>query len=84
MLDNIGMTVLAANGVWWTAEVENVFAKIRAGNERAMKEYLVTQNGQLDALVVKVREWETKMFSVYLTKILRFFHKFYWTEYVPS
>lgn len=54
MLDNIGMTVLAANGVWWTAEVENVFSKIRAGNDRAMKDYLGAQNAQLDALVVKV------------------------------
>ncbi|KAI5707535.1 hypothetical protein M8J77_004618 [Diaphorina citri] len=60
MLDNIGMTVLAANGVWWTAEVENVFSKIRAGNDRAMKDYLGAQNAQLDALVVKVRGELTK------------------------
>lgn len=56
MLDHIGMAVLAGNGVWWTAEIENVFAKIRTGNERAMKDYLVQQNSQLDALVMKVSD----------------------------
>lgn len=28
MLDYLGMVCLAANQVWWTAEVENVFVKI--------------------------------------------------------
>ncbi|XP_058060896.1 dynein axonemal heavy chain 10 [Anopheles bellator] len=50
-----GMVCLAANQVWWTAEVEEVFFKVRRGNKRAMKEYLQEQNRQLDALVLKVR-----------------------------
>lgn len=29
MLDHQGQMCLAANGVWWTAEVENVFAEIK-------------------------------------------------------
>lgn len=48
-----GMVCLAANQVWWTAEVEEVFAKVKKGNKRAMKEYLEVQNKQLDDLVVK-------------------------------
>ncbi|XP_053669700.1 dynein axonemal heavy chain 10 [Anopheles nili] len=50
-----GMVCLAANQVWWTAEVEEVFDKVRRGNKRAMKEYLQNQNRQLDELVLKVR-----------------------------
>ncbi|XP_050088792.1 dynein axonemal heavy chain 10 [Anopheles aquasalis] len=50
-----GMVCLAANQVWWTAEVEEVFLKVRQGNKRAMKEYLLEQNRQLDELVLKVR-----------------------------
>lgn len=44
MLDFQGMMILAANQIWWTAEVENVFKKIASGKKRAMKEvgnYLV-------------------------------------------
>lgn len=48
-----GMVCLAANQVWWTAEVEEVFFKVKKGNKRAMKEYLEAQNRQLDDLVVK-------------------------------
>lgn len=51
-----GMVILGANQVWWTAEVENVFFKIKKGNHRAMKEYLLQLNKQLDDLVIKVRE----------------------------
>ena len=50
-----GMVCLAANQVWWTAEVEEVFFKVSKGNKRAMKEYLEAQNKQLDDLVMKVR-----------------------------
>lgn len=60
ILDYQGMICLAGNQVWWTAEVENVFAKIKKGNHRAMKEYLVDQNKQIDDLVIKVRENLTK------------------------
>lgn len=50
-----GMICLAANQVWWTAEVEEVFFRVAQGNKRAMKEYLVQQNRQIDDLVMKVR-----------------------------
>ncbi|XP_055373636.1 dynein axonemal heavy chain 10 [Condylostylus longicornis] len=50
-----GMICLAGNGVWWTAEVEEVFEKIKKGNKRAMKEYLEKQNKQIEELVYKVR-----------------------------
>ncbi|CAG9795657.1 unnamed protein product, partial [Diatraea saccharalis] len=56
ILDYIGMVCLAANGVWWTAETEETFIRIRKGNKRAMKEHLQQQNEQLDGLVVKVRQ----------------------------
>lgn len=51
-----GMVCLAANQVWWTSEVEEVFEKVAGGNKRAMKEYLEAQNKQIDDLVRKVRE----------------------------
>lgn len=51
-----GMVCLAANQVWWTSEVEEVFKKVARGNKRAMKEYLEAQNRQIDDLVQKVRE----------------------------
>lgn len=50
-----GMICLGANQVWWTAEVEEVFRKVSLGNKRAMKEFLVVQNQQIDELVLKVR-----------------------------
>ncbi|CAL7939586.1 unnamed protein product [Xylocopa violacea] len=46
-----GMMVLAANQIWWTAEVENVFTKISQGQMRAMKEYLNQLNNQLNEVV---------------------------------
>ena len=52
------MVCLAANGVWWTAETEETFIRIRKGNKRAMKEHLLQQNEQLAGLVVKVRQGE--------------------------
>lgn len=55
------MVCLAANGVWWTAETEETFIRIRKGNKRAMKEHLQQQNEQLDGLVVKVRQGITKI-----------------------
>lgn len=51
-----GMICLAANQVWWTSEVEEVFVKVAKGNKRAMKEFLEAQNKQIDDLVRKVRE----------------------------
>lgn len=55
MLDYQGMICLAGSQVWWTAEVENVFVKIKKGNKRAMKEYLEQLNKQLDDIVITVR-----------------------------
>ncbi|CAB3257120.1 unnamed protein product [Arctia plantaginis] len=55
ILEYQGMVCLVANGVWWTAETEETFKRIKKGNKRAMKEHLAQQNEQLDGLVVKVR-----------------------------
>jgi dynein heavy chain len=55
MMDYQGMVCLAGSQVWWTAEVENVFVKIKKGNKRAMKEYLEQLNKQLDEIVITVR-----------------------------
>ncbi|XP_011310250.1 dynein heavy chain 10, axonemal [Fopius arisanus] len=51
ILDFQGMMILVANQIWWTAEVENVFKKIKDGSKRAMKEYLQQLNNQLDEVV---------------------------------
>ncbi|KAK5648316.1 hypothetical protein RI129_003208 [Pyrocoelia pectoralis] len=59
MLDYLGMVCLVGNQVWWTAEVENVFAKIKKGDKRAMKEYLEQLNKQLDDIVITVRGYLT-------------------------
>ncbi|KAF7265371.1 hypothetical protein GWI33_021219 [Rhynchophorus ferrugineus] len=55
MLEYQGMVCLVGSQVWWTAEVENVFTKIKKGNKRAMKEYLQQLNSQLDEIVITVR-----------------------------
>ncbi|KAL1513082.1 hypothetical protein ABEB36_002553 [Hypothenemus hampei] len=55
MLEYQGMVCLAGSQVWWTAEVENVFVKIKKGNKRAMKEYLQQLNNSLDEIVITVR-----------------------------
>lgn len=41
ILDFQGMMILAADQIWWTAEVENVFNKISMGKKQAMKEVLL-------------------------------------------
>ncbi|XP_058809033.1 dynein axonemal heavy chain 10 [Phymastichus coffea] len=51
MLDFQGMMILAANQIWWTAEVENVFKQISSGQKQAMKNYLQQLNRQLDQVV---------------------------------
>ncbi|XP_076299453.1 dynein axonemal heavy chain 10-like [Lasioglossum baleicum] len=51
MLDFQGMMILAADQIWWTAEVENVFEKISGGNKHAMKDYLKQLNNQLNEVV---------------------------------
>lgn len=50
-----GMICLAANAVWWTAEVEEVFAKVASGQRSAMKDFLNQQNKQIDDLVITGR-----------------------------
>nr|XP_034180267.1 dynein heavy chain 10, axonemal [Osmia lignaria] len=51
MFDFQGMMILAADQIWWTAEVENVFEKISKGQMYAMKEYLSQLNNQLNEVV---------------------------------
>ncbi|XP_046382890.1 dynein axonemal heavy chain 10 [Ischnura elegans] len=55
ILDFQGMVCLASNQVWWTAEVENVFNRMKNGMMHAMKNYLNQLNDQLNELVVRVR-----------------------------
>lgn len=47
------MICLAGNQVWWTAEVEEVFFRVKKGDKRAMKIYLEEQNRQINDLVMK-------------------------------
>uniref|UniRef100_A0A8C6ZHZ5 Dynein axonemal heavy chain 10 n=1 Tax=Nothoprocta perdicaria TaxID=30464 RepID=A0A8C6ZHZ5_NOTPE len=46
-----GMMVLAANQVWWTWEVEDVFRKVKKGEKQAMKVYAKKMHQQIDDLV---------------------------------
>ena len=55
MYDYQGMVILAANQVWWTWEVEDVFRKVRKGDKMAMKTYSKKLHGQIGDLVVQVR-----------------------------
>lgn len=58
ILANLGMVCLAAGQIWWTAEVEEIFLRIRQGDKNAMKEFLNQQNKQIDDLVDKSKyEW---------------------------
>ncbi len=50
-----GMVGLAGSQVWWTWEVEDVFARVAKGDKKAMKTYSKKLHGQIDELVVKVR-----------------------------
>ncbi|KAF3425259.1 hypothetical protein E2986_13407 [Frieseomelitta varia] len=51
MLDFQGMMILAADQIWWTAEVEDVFVKMSQGQMRAMKDYLKQLNSRLNEVV---------------------------------
>lgn len=55
MYDYQGMVILAANQVWWTWEVEDVFRKVKKGDKMAMKNYAKKLHTQIDDLVVQVR-----------------------------
>ncbi|CAM9556184.1 unnamed protein product [Bubo scandiacus] len=49
-----GMMVLAANQVWWTWEVEDVFQKMKKGEKQAMKLYAKKMHKQIDDLVTRI------------------------------
>ena len=48
------MVVLAGSQVWWTWEVEDVFAQVKKGNKLGMKNYAKKMHQQIGDLVVKV------------------------------
>lgn len=54
MYDYQGMVILAANQVWWTWEVEDVFRKVKKGDKMGMKNYSKKLHSQIDDLVVQV------------------------------
>ncbi|XP_027024931.2 dynein axonemal heavy chain 10 isoform X2 [Tachysurus fulvidraco] len=56
MLDYQGMVVLAANQVWWTWQVEDVFTKIRTGDQQALKQYGKKMHRQIDDLVKRITQ----------------------------
>ena len=55
-----GMVILAANQVWWTWEVEDVFNKIKAGDKMGLKAYSKKLHSQIDDTVVKIRSQLSK------------------------
>lgn len=54
MLRYQGMVVLAASQIWWTWEVEDVFAQVKKGDKLGMKNYAKKMHTQINDLVVKV------------------------------
>ncbi|XP_056602848.1 dynein axonemal heavy chain 10 isoform X1 [Triplophysa dalaica] len=56
MLDYQGMVVLAANQVWWTWEVEDVFKRINHGEKQAMKLYATKMHQQINDLVRRITQ----------------------------
>lgn len=55
MYDYQGMVIMAANQVWWTWEVEDVFRKVKKGDKMGMKDYAKKLHSQIDDLVFQVR-----------------------------
>ncbi|XP_009868408.1 PREDICTED: dynein heavy chain 10, axonemal, partial [Apaloderma vittatum] len=49
-----GMMVLAANQVWWTWQVEDVFRKVKKGEKQAMMRYAKKMHKQIDDLVTRI------------------------------
>ncbi|CAL8343019.1 unnamed protein product [Lota lota] len=49
-----GMVVLAANQVWWTWEVEDVFKRVKKGEKLALKNYGQKMHQQIDELVTSI------------------------------
>lgn len=49
----LGMACLTANGVWFTAEMEETFQQISSGKRDAMKELLERKNSRINYSVTK-------------------------------
>lgn len=50
---NLGMICLAANNVWFTAEMEDVFHQMVNGRKNAMRDLMEKQRIQLNDLMAK-------------------------------
>lgn len=51
-----GMVVLAANQVWWTWEVEDVFKNVKKGEKHALKNFAKKMHQQIDELVTRITQ----------------------------
>ncbi|XP_060895064.1 dynein axonemal heavy chain 10 [Labrus mixtus] len=51
-----GMVVLAANQVWWTWEVEDVFQNVKNGDKHALKNCAKKMHKQIDELVKRITQ----------------------------
>ncbi|XP_068162278.1 dynein axonemal heavy chain 10 [Antennarius striatus] len=51
-----GMVVLAANQVWWTLQVEEVFENIKKGDKHALRDYAKATHQQIDELVTRIAQ----------------------------
>lgn len=51
-----GMVVLAANQVWWTWEVEDVFTNVKNGEKNALRDYAKKMHQQIDELVTRITQ----------------------------
>lgn len=49
-----GMVVLAANQVWWTWEVEDVFKNVKSGEKHALIDYAKKMHRQIDEMVTRI------------------------------
>ncbi|XP_066546047.1 dynein axonemal heavy chain 10 [Amia ocellicauda] len=51
-----GMVVLAANQVWWTWQVEDIFNQVKKGEKQALKNYAKEMHQQIDDLVTRITQ----------------------------
>lgn len=51
-----GMVVLAANQVWWTWEVEDVFKNVKSGEKHALIDYAKKMHRQIDEMVTRITQ----------------------------
>lgn len=51
-----GMVVLAANQVWWTWEVEDVFTNVKSGEKHALIDYAKKMHQQIDEMVTRITQ----------------------------